>query len=148
MQTPAYPLKLRTLSYAEQGRNYQVEKHSHNVHQIYLVLHGQVRYYLDGQEFDLDPEDLVLISPGKERSPRCGKKAPGYFNAIFENTGLDFSGACDRKLALPEELRPDLHALIGELRAIGGADTDRNAMAAATQRTARVTTPAVRRNLR
>lgn len=126
MNINIWPITLQTVAYREAGLTYAIEQHTHSIDQWYFVLHGQVDVRLDGGNIHLPlgAEESVLIPPGMPRQPTCGHRAPGYLIAMFENRGLDFSGAYNRKLTLPAELRPDLRALVAEIRNPGVLHTN------------------------
>jgi AraC-like DNA-binding protein len=83
------------------------------------VLYGTVDTVIEGKTYSLSAEESILIPPNAVRSPRCGGKAPGYMNAIFDNHGLELDPLAMRVLSMPLELRPDLHALVSELQRPG-----------------------------
>jgi AraC-like DNA-binding protein len=79
---------------------------------------------VDGETFELGPLDSVLIPPGAVRSPRCAGAAPGYTFVTFTNRRLKLGRLVKRKVRVPKELAPDLHAFVHEISANPGANTE------------------------
>lgn len=114
------PIKLRSASYREAGVEYDVAPHSHSWYQWYFVLHGSVDSIVDGKRHKLEAEDSIIVKPGCVRDRRCSGKAPGYMIIQFDDKGLEgLQSIVHRIMPLPSELRPDLHALIAEVRSPG-----------------------------
>jgi AraC-like DNA-binding protein len=88
------------------------------------VVFGRVDTVIDGETFELGPLDSVLIPPGATRSPRCAGAAPAYSFVSFTNHRLKLGRLTKRKMRVPKDLAPDLHAFVGEVSRNPGANTE------------------------
>ena len=120
---PRGPITISQAAYKEAGADYFVKPHAWEEYQWYGVVYGRVEMTVDSERFQLDSGKSVLIPPKAVRSPRCKGKPPGYFYLTFRNRSLDLRGVERRLLVIPAELRPDLHALVAELRHVPGRNT-------------------------
>jgi AraC-like DNA-binding protein len=118
------PIDIQGLAYKEAGPDYRAGPHRQTAWQWYCVVFGRVDQTVDGQVHHLGPLDSVLIPPGALRSPRCAGAAPGYLYAIFRNRRLKLGALARRRLRTPAELEPDLHALVAEISASPGSNTE------------------------
>jgi len=121
---PGPPITIHGLTYRETGTDYCAPPHAHSFYQWYCVLFGRIDQVIDGQTFELGPMDSVLIPPGAMRSPRCAGPAPAYTFVTFTNHRLKLDRLSGRKVRVPGELAPDLHAFVQEISASPGANTE------------------------
>ena len=124
MRSRGAPIEIRGLAYKEAGPDYRAGPHRQTAWQWYCVVFGRVDQTVDGQVHRLGPLDSVLIPPGALRSPRCAGAAPGYLYAVFRNRRLKLGALARRTLRTPAELEPDLHALVAEIGASPGSNTE------------------------
>ena len=78
-----------------------VEVHHHDFYEIYLLLGGQVEYWVDGSLYKLDPGDIFLISPMELHRPMVSPKSQ-YERIVlwvnkdflegFTEEGMDLAG--------------------------------------------------------
>ncbi len=118
------PIHITAIAYNERGLDYAVRVHHSVTYQWYCLVYGTVDMYTPAGTFRLEAGDALLMPPGMERSPRCRDRAPGYVWANFENRSLHLEPLAGRAFKVPSALRPDLLALVDELKGIGGRDSD------------------------
>ena len=53
-----------------------VSVHHHDFYEIYFFLSGNVRFRIEGQTYDLEPGDLLLINPQELHQPEIGPNDP------------------------------------------------------------------------
>ncbi len=121
---PGPPITIHGLTYRETGADYYAEPHRHSAYQWYCVLFGRVDTIIDGETFKLGPLDSVLIPPEATRSPRYAGAAPAYTFVSFTNHRLKLGRLLKRKMRVPKDLAPDLHAFVHEISANPGANTE------------------------
>ncbi len=119
-QAPHFPLRILDLGYREAGSDYAVDLHEHGVHQLYLVLGGEVCMCLpEHDDILLGTGEAVLVPPGVTRGPVRQAGSPSYLVLIFENRGLQLDGILLKRLRLSAQFDADVSALIAELRRPG-----------------------------
>jgi AraC-like DNA-binding protein len=118
---PYYPLSIQHLAYREVDRSYDIPWHSHDVHQWYCVVSGEVhmRYAGDERAFILRAGDAVLMQPGIPRGPYCGGLPPCYVIAQFANRSLRLEDALGTVWRLDDEAHSALGAMVRELQQPG-----------------------------
>jgi AraC-like DNA-binding protein len=114
-------IDVSSLFYRDADSSYAFEEHVHFQHQWYCVVQGDVETVVNGNRIALRVGESVVVKPGARRAPRCTGKPPSYIVAIFENHALALDDVAERVLRMPAELRPDLSALVNELK-VPGAD--------------------------
>jgi AraC-like DNA-binding protein len=112
-------LRIRALFLREADPDWRVDEHAHDIHQLYLCVHGSLRVRVGADIHLLEPERAVVVPPLARRELMGDRRAPGYLVAVFDPVGIDLSPLFGRVLALPPGLRGDLHDLLAELRQPG-----------------------------
>lgn len=114
-----YPITPRVLNYREVGLDYAIPPHREITYQWYFVVHGAVNSAVGNETFSMGDEEGMVVTPDIIRDRSSGGKAAGYIVVNFINHELDLSAIENRVHSLPEDLRPDLHALLREIRSPG-----------------------------
>ena len=117
------PIVVMQASYKEVGLTYRIALHALKYWQWYGVVYGRVETVVADRPHTLESGSSILIPPGVERSPCCQGRAPGYFYVVFKNQALHLDDSVCRVLRTPAELRPDMRALVAELKHIPEVDT-------------------------
>lgn len=83
----------------------KIESHYHDFHKLYILLKGNVSYYVEGQEYNLTSGDIILIHAGQIHYPIVHDEtpydrvilylSPDYFHACLEDGSDLFT--CFRK---------------------------------------------------
>ncbi len=119
----ALPFTVEHLFLREADPTWRVEPHQHpHVHQWYACVHGALGVRADGQALPLNPEQSVLVLPGRERAVQSRRRASGYLVALFRWHGAPLDALCHRVLDLSPGLGADFFALADELKTGGGDD--------------------------
>lgn len=93
-----------------------VELHLHNAYEIYMATTPNIRYYIEGQTYDLQEGDIIITNTSEIHRPvtidsgMYGRNvylfSPTAFNAYIENRYPVFSIFTQRKKGYGNHLRP------------------------------------------
>ncbi|MEK7413877.1 MAG: AraC family transcriptional regulator [Planctomycetota bacterium] len=110
-------MRALTLHYREAGRGYHVKEHDHPAWQWYLCLHGAMHVQIDAEEITLGPYQSVFIPPFAKRALHSSqRRAPGYVVAVFDSPEVVLDAIARRRIDTPSALRPEVQAMVHELR--------------------------------
>ncbi len=115
MKQRTFPIRIQELAYREADAEYDIGPHSHNIYQLYCVLRGDVTMWIEGEDHILPAGQLIIVSPGKERAPRCSGRAPVYAIAMLDAQRFAIDELCNRPLVLNELMLQQMEALIADL---------------------------------
>ena len=66
-----------------QSRPAGVEVHHHDFYEVYLLLAGQVSYWVDGRILPMEPGDVLLINPMELHRPVIGAEGKQYERIVI-----------------------------------------------------------------
>ncbi len=81
--------------YLTESTSTRIDYHYHDFHKLLIFLNGNVSYFVEGKEYELCPDDILLIRAGEIHRPAIKENVP--YKRIIVYISDEFFASCQKE---------------------------------------------------